>query len=155
MRNNINGIDLTPLDKNKSFIRQVNEYYPEYLKAHTNPWNKLVHVIGNMFVLTCTGFVLWYSVQHMPASLFALFLLPWITTKLIYQFAWRGHKYLEGNKPATWTVNKWITKACDWKMMFQLATLKLKWDTRPRMTKELIKMAVSTENDRRKNIGSY
>lgn len=117
----------------RDFIKRVNEYYPTYLLAHQNPWNKLIHMIGNLVVVSTAGFIIYESFLNFPRSLGLLLTLPFVLTYMIYLFAWPGHLLIEKNEPATWKVSRWITKACDWKMMFQLITRKLKWDTRAKM----------------------
>ena len=118
----------------KDFIKEVRDYYPHYLEAHKHPGNKALHFVGNLFLIVST------------VGLFKLFLFTnlflgfgWIPLVLIlpahlvctiYLFAWPGHLLLEKNKPATWTTSRWITKSCDWVMMKDLMSGKLKWDTR-------------------------
>ena len=130
----------------KDFIKRVNEYYPVYLLAHQNPWNKLIHMVGNLCLLATTVLAVYCAFHWYPpiGAIFALALyLPFHLTYFIYIFAWTGHLLIEKNEPATWKVSRWITKACDWKMMFQLVTRKLKWDTRARIRPEMIKMATT------------
>lgn len=117
----------------KNFLKQVNDYYPTYLEAHKNPYNKAFHFVGNVLLLATTIFVLYYAFNTwvFAQALFVLACyLPFHWTWFIYLFAWPGHLLIEKNKPATWSVSRWITKACDWKMMFDLVRGKLKWDTR-------------------------
>jgi hypothetical protein len=49
-----------------------------------------------------------------------------LTPTVVYLFAWPAHRFLEKNKPATWTVNPLITKACDWIMMYDMLRGKIK-----------------------------
>lgn len=98
------------LNRKKPFFQKVREYYPNYLLAHTNIWNRRLHLLGN--IATIIYIVL--SLLYLPWYL--LFLTPFI----IYPFAWSGHKWIERNKPATWSVNPLITKCCDWMMMWDM-----------------------------------
>lgn len=123
----------------RDFIKRVNAYYPKYLMAHRHPANKAVHMIGNLFVVAVAGVLIYFGITEAP---FLFGLLPFHLIFTIYLFAWPGHVLIEKNKPATWKVSRWITKACDWKMMFHLATRQLKWDTRKKLEPEMVKWAV-------------
>lgn len=105
--------------------QEVLDYYPKYLLAHKNPINKLLHVFGNILTLIFIVFILFLS----QINLFLLFLLS-ITPFIVYIGAWPGHFWFEKNKPATFKVNPLLTKTCDWIMISQLLTGKLKLDTR-------------------------
>lgn len=132
----------------KNFIKQVNEYYPEYLKAHKHPANKALHVVGNLFLIFSSAFMISFAAGNGLTAFDLFFLALWLPlhwTYTIYLFAWPGHLFIEKNKPATWKVSRWITKACDWKMMFELITGNLKWDTRKKIRPEMIKMATEKE----------
>ena len=91
------------------------EYYKYYLTLHKNPVNKLLHVVGNLMTLLsiCLGVA--------TLNIWLLILSPFI----IYPFAWTGHAVFEKNKPAAWTNPLWA-KACDWVMMRDLLTGKVR-----------------------------
>lgn len=118
----------------KKFIKEVKKYYPEYLKAHKHPGNKALHFFGNTFLIGSTiGLCEFFLTNQVFGSLGwlpLLMILPAHLTCTIYLFAWPGHLWLEKNQPATWFVSRWITKACDIRMVFELLTGRLKWDTR-------------------------
>lgn len=101
----------------REFFKNVMEYYPTYLLAHQNVWNRRLHVVGQ-FATICylylTINLCISNVLYIP--MFAL--LPFI----VYPFAWFGHLYFEKNKPATWSVNPAYTKACDWVMLKDILT---------------------------------
>lgn len=105
--------------------QEVLEYYPKYLLAHRNPVNKILHVFGNALTLVYIFFILFISQFHV---LFSLLLV--LTPFIVYTGAWPGHFLFEKNKPATFKVNPLLTKTCDWIMISQLLTGKLKLDTR-------------------------
>ena len=67
------------------------EFYPYYLKEHSNPTCRGLHYIGSLLVLTLLG----YSVLTGQYAL--LVFLPVVG----YGFAWIGHFVFEKNKPAT------------------------------------------------------
>lgn len=69
------------------------EFYPYYLKEHTDPKCRLLHFVGSALVLVLIGFVI------VNRQWVWLWLLPVIG----YGFAWVGHFFFEKNKPATFT----------------------------------------------------
>ena len=71
--------------KYKSF----EEFYPFYLSEHVNPICRLLHFIGNLFVIII--FI---------ASFFSIKIL-FFAPLFGYGFAWMGHFFFEKNKPAT------------------------------------------------------
>ena len=105
--------------------QEISEYYPKYLLAHRNPINKLLHIFGNFMTLAFIGLI-FFLVQIHIIFLILLFLSPFI----VYIGAWPGHFWFERNKPATFKVNPLLTKTCDWIMIGQLFSGKLKLDTR-------------------------
>lgn len=131
----------------KDFIQEVKDYYPTYLLAHQHPANKLLHFVGNLFLVASTIGIGYWCFTGLPftGALFVLgCILPAHLTCTIYLFAWPAHLLIEKNKPATWTVSRWITKACDWVMMYHLVTRKLKLDTRqPMFHPKLVELATS------------
>jgi hypothetical protein len=105
--------------------KELIEYYPKYLLAHRNPINKLLHVIGNFLTV---GYVLYIIYLSTINIWFAPLLL--LTPFVVYIGAWPGHFKYEKNEPATFKVNPVLTKTCDWIMIYELFTGKLKLDTR-------------------------
>ena len=105
--------------------QEVLEYYPRYLLAHKNPINKLLHIVGNILTIVFVATVFILS----KVSLFILLLL-FLTPFIVYLGAWPGHFWFEKNKPATFKINPLLTKTCDWVMITQLLTGKLRLDTR-------------------------
>jgi hypothetical protein len=105
--------------------QEIIEYYPRYLLSHKNPINKLLHIFGNLLTIAFLGLVLFLFQIHI-AFLGLLILTPFI----VYFGAWPGHFWFEKNKPATFKVNPLLTKTCDWIMIGQLLSGRLKLDTR-------------------------
>jgi hypothetical protein len=105
--------------------KQLLEYYPVYLKSHKNPINKILHIIGNFLTIVYVFYIIYLSQ-------ISLFFLPLIifTPFVVYIGAWPGHFKFEKNEPATFKANPVLTKACDWIMIYELITGKLKLDTR-------------------------
>jgi hypothetical protein len=110
--------------------QELLEYYPKYLLAHKNPINKILHIFGNILTLIFIAAIILLS----KVSLFFLPLII-LTPFVVYVGAWPGHFWFEKNKPATFKVNPLLTKTCDWIMMSQILTGKLKLDTRNECTK--------------------
>lgn len=107
--------------KLRNFSKQVKDYYPTYLAAHSKRGTKLAHLAGNIITLGYIAFVLRLSAEN----LWCLFMLPYAPV-IIYFFAWPSHFFIEKNKPATFTVSPFITKACDWIMVKDIIIGKVK-----------------------------
>lgn len=105
--------------------QEVDDFYLTYLLAHKNPWNKLLHLIGNLVTISYILFLL-YLIFIFPLAVFLWVFVPYV----VYPFAWAGHFIFEKNKPATFYTNPLLTKRCDWRMIKDLCLRKLSWDTR-------------------------
>ena len=91
------------------------EYYKYYLTLHKNPVNKLLHVVGN--IITLLSVYIGITTMNIWLIIFSPF--------IIYPFAWTGHVVFEKNEPAAWSNPLWA-KACDWVMLKDILTGKLK-----------------------------
>lgn len=99
-------------------IKSFQEFYPFYLKQHSNKTCRLLHVIGTtlVFALAIT------AVYHNNPKL-------WILVPIAgYGFAWVGHFFFEKNKPATFQYPLWSLRS-DFKMYFQILSGKISLDT--------------------------
>ena len=126
----------------KNFFEEVQDYFPTYLLAHQHPLNKLVHVWGNLFIV-CLSISI--TIEALTSGrTYGLLLLPFILICGIYVFVWPAHIFIEKNKPATFTVSRWITKACDWVMIWKLLTRQIKLDGRhlPKDIEEAIRLGI-------------
>lgn len=99
-------------------IKTYEEFYPFYLKEHSNYTCRLLHVIGTTFVLALVGTAI---IELKPAL---LILVPLVG----YGFAWVGHFFFEKNVPATFTYPLWSLKS-DFKMYFQILSGKIGLDS--------------------------
>ena len=81
------------------------EFYPYYLREHSNKTCRRLHLVGSIIVLS----VLFTAVINQQWAL--LWLLPIIG----YGFAWVGHFFFEKNKPATFK-NPLYSFIGDWVM---------------------------------------
>ena len=92
------------------------EYYAYYLTLHQNKINRRLHVIGQYATL----------LTLVAAIAAQSWLLVALTPFVVYPFAWSGHLFFEKNKPAAWSRPLWA-KACDWVMLWDVATGKIEW----------------------------
>lgn len=92
-------------------ITNYRDFYPFYLKEHSDPYNRALHYVGSTFVIAVA--VLAIVLQN-----YWLFLLMPV---MGYGFAWVGHFFLEHNRPATFTYPLW-SLASDWVMYFRFLT---------------------------------
>jgi hypothetical protein len=73
------------------------EFWPIYLRAHSRPSNQRLHALGTGLglVLLCAA-ALTADWRLIPAAIV-----------VGYGFAWAGHFFVEGNKPATFGHPLW------------------------------------------------
>ncbi|MBT8317376.1 MAG: DUF962 domain-containing protein [Lutibacter sp.] len=99
-------------------LKSFEEFYPFYLKEHSNKICRLLHVIGTTFVLA----LFLTAVIHLNP--YWLIFIP-ITG---YGFAWVGHYFFEKNRPATFKYPLWSLKS-DFKMYYEIVTGKISLDS--------------------------
>lgn len=94
------------------------DFYPYYLKEHSNKTCRLLHVIGTslVFIIALIALLL--------QSFWLLLLIPIAG----YGFAWVGHFFFEKNKPATFKYPLW-SLGSDFKMYFAIISGKLSIDS--------------------------
>lgn len=98
-------------------FQTFNEFYPYYLKEHSNKTCRLLHVIGTTFVFALAITAIYYNLPKL-----------WILVPIAgYGFAWVGHFFFEKNKPATFKYPLWSLMS-DFKMYFQILSGKLSLD---------------------------
>ena len=99
----------------KSNDKTFNEYYQYYLTLHQNKVNRWLHIVGQcVTILTLAAIIKTNTWLLLP-------IIPFV----VYPFAWLGHLVFEKNEPAAWTNPLWA-KACDWIMLKDVLTGKLK-----------------------------
>ncbi|ESP91226.1 MULTISPECIES: DUF962 domain-containing protein [Pseudoalteromonas] len=91
-----------------------NEFYQFYLTEHSNKNCRRMHFIGSALVLV----TLFVSIILQLWAL--LILLPLFG----YGFAWFGHFFFEGNRPATFTY-PFYSLLADWVMFKDIITRKV------------------------------
>lgn len=75
----------------KERISTLKEFYPFYLKEHSNSTSRILHFIGTSLVLLLIPAALIFKEAKL------LIFIPFVG----YGFAWVGHFFFEKNKPAT------------------------------------------------------
>lgn len=87
------------------------EFYPFYLREHSNPTCRTLHYLGSILVL-----ILLYHATS-SGQLMLLWLLPIVG----YGFAWVGHFFVEKNRPATFK-HPFYSFMGDWMMLKDFLT---------------------------------
>lgn len=98
-------------------IKSFKEFYPFYLKQHSNKICRLLHVIGTTFVFALAFTAVYHNIPKL------LILVPIVG----YGFAWIGHFFFEKNKPATFQYPLCSLKS-DFKMYFEIVSGKRSLD---------------------------
>ncbi|MBV67509.1 MAG: hypothetical protein CMG26_04055 [Candidatus Marinimicrobia bacterium] len=99
----------------KIYFNSFSDFYIYYLKEHENPFTKIFHFIGTIFV-----FILLY-LFIVTLNYFYLLLLPVFG----YGFAWISHFFIEKNKPATFKY-PFYSLVGDFRMFFEILSGKIK-----------------------------
>ncbi|MGV6802232.1 MAG: Mpo1-like protein [bacterium] len=88
-------------------FKTYTEFWPHYLREHSDPTCRKIHYIGTMLAF----------IPIIAAIFFknALFLLGW--PLIGYGFAWYAHFKIEKNKPATFTYPFW-SLISDYRMLY-------------------------------------
>lgn len=99
-------------------IKSFDEFYPFYLKQHSNKICRLLHVIGTTIVLALAITAIYHNKPVL-----------WIFVPVAgYGFAWVGHFFFEKNQPATFQYPLWSLRS-DFKMYFQILSGKISLDS--------------------------
>jgi hypothetical protein len=99
--------DAAPVDPRR--LRSFAEFYPFYLKEHSNRTCRRLHFVGSTAALACLVQLLLTGQWH------------WLLAGLLcgYGFAWIGHFGFEKNKPASFKRPLWSFMG-DWVMYAQI-----------------------------------
>ena len=90
-------------------IQTFAEFYPLYLREHSNRMCRRLHFVGSTAALGCLFMAI--------ATRQPMYLLYGVLAG--YGFAWIGHFFFEKNKPATFKYPLW-SLASDFKLYFQI-----------------------------------
>jgi hypothetical protein len=99
---------------NSTRYQNFNEFWPFYLRQHSNPRTRVLHYLGTTLTLLLLLLAL------VTRNLGLLIFVPLAG----YAFAWIGHFFIEHNKPATFQYPLWSLIA-DYKMYFLFMSGKL------------------------------
>lgn len=91
--------------------RSFREFYPFYIREHSNRTCRRIHVAGSGLVLVLLAIAL------LTGNAWWLIGMPLVG----YGFAWVGHFFFEKNRPATFTYPAWSLMG-DWRMFFETVT---------------------------------
>ncbi|KAK1264741.1 hypothetical protein QJS04_geneDACA011424 [Acorus gramineus] len=92
-------------------FRSLDEFWPFYVNQHSKPWTRRCHFIGTLTGLVCLS----------TSLLLGRWWLALLVPVFGYGFAWYGHLFVEGNKPATFDHPVW-SLLCDLKMFSLMLT---------------------------------
>jgi len=99
-------------------IKSFEEFYPFYLKQHSNKICRLLHVTGTTIVFALAFTAIYHNMPKL-----------WIAVPIAgYGFAWVGHFFFEKNKPATFQYPLWSLRS-DFKMYFDILSGKIPLDS--------------------------
>lgn len=96
--------------KTDARIQTYAEFWPFYLRQHSDPKTRLIHYVGTLL-------------SFIPITL-GIFVDPiwlWGWPLCGYGFAWFAHFFVEHNKPATFTYPFW-SLISDYRMLFRWLT---------------------------------
>jgi hypothetical protein len=96
--------------------RTFKEFYPFYLKEHSNSTCRRLHFAGSTIVLLLVAMAI------VTGELALLWLLPVVG----YGFAWVGHFFFEHNRPATFQYPLFSLMG-DWVMFRDMLTGRVAW----------------------------
>ncbi|MGJ0486617.1 MAG: Mpo1-like protein [Methylomicrobium sp.] len=96
--------------------RTLKEFYPFYLREHSNRVCRRLHFAGTSIALIL---------------LIMAFVIPmwWLAALALiqgYAFAWAGHFFFEHNRPATFKY-PWLSFLGDWRMWWGMLTGKVRF----------------------------
>lgn len=89
------------------------DFWPYYVRAHSQPRTRLLHATGSVLAIVCVGLAFALSLWFLAAA-------PVVG----YAFAWYAHFFVEHNKPATFG-HPFYSLAADYRMLFLMMAGKM------------------------------
>ena len=94
---------------NGTAFRTFRDFYPFYLREHTNRTSRRLHFIGTslalaLLILALSTRTWWIGAVALAEG---------------YAFAWVGHFFFEHNKPATFK-HPWFSLMGDWRLWWDI-----------------------------------
>lgn len=102
------------MDRPTAGFASFREFYPYYLSEHRDPTCRRLHVVGSTLVLVIVA----------AAALSGRWSWLWAAPVAGYGFAWVGHYFFEGNRPATFR-HPFYSFVGDWAMYRDVLTGRL------------------------------
>ncbi|HUJ14115.1 MAG TPA: DUF962 domain-containing protein [Thermoanaerobaculia bacterium] len=87
-------------------IRTFADFWPYYVRAHSQPLTRILHATGSVLAVVMLGVAL-------AVNLWFLIAVPVVG----YAFAWYAHFFVQHNKPATFG-HPFYSLAADYRMLF-------------------------------------
>lgn len=103
------------MDNPNDRIKTYAEFWPCYLREHSKPLTKRIHLAGTVVVIA----VVIYAVATQCWSCL------WLAPLAGYGFAWFSHIFVERNRPATFKYPLW-SFISDFRMAWWMLTGRLK-----------------------------
>ncbi len=94
-------------------IRNFDDFWPYYVRAHAQRRTRVLHAIGSTLALVCIALGIFVSRWFLLGA-------PLIG----YAFAWYSHFFVEHNKPATFG-HPFYSLAADFVMLWKIVTGKM------------------------------
>lgn len=92
-------------------IRSYEEFWPVYVRFHSHPVNRAMHLAGTTAAVAALGAFALTGKKRLLA----------LAPVLGYGPAWIGHFFVEGNRPATFEYPLWSLRA-DFEMVVRMIT---------------------------------
>ena len=95
-------------------FRTFRDFYPFYLREHTNRTSRRLHFLGTslalaLLILAFATHIWWLAAVALVEG---------------YAFAWVGHFFFEHNKPATFK-HPWFSLMGDWRLWWEIISRKM------------------------------
>jgi hypothetical protein len=114
-------------------FQSFEEFWPFYVREHSNKWNRRLHFVGTTCALGLAGAALVTKKRWLLA----------LAPVAGYGAAWVGHFFIEKNRPATFKYPLWSLRG-DFKMWAKMVTFKMDAEVEKVMSAEREKQTASS-----------